>query len=315
MSKFNAGKASVLVLTAVFAFVVGSMLLAGLGVFTQTVAAASPTIEEVSAQLNFNGAGGWGGWSCPEGYPFIVSASVTNSDGGAALYPITSLTLWKTGATVSGFTYPGTPFGYTYNTGEEGAIVQNNFTTEQSLKIHLICGLQAPTPTPTRSDFNLTSMCKPADNEGSLRIRNNSGEPQAYTLSLYGGSVIYTGTAAIGDSLTTVPWNTSSDTWILQIAGYSFTKAIGNNASCESPTPTPTPTSTTTTTSNDGGDGLGCATHDCSGNANKAPQGQVLGASTLADTGNFAEDLYLAIMTLGGTLSAFGIKNFKKTSR
>jgi len=43
--------------------------------------------------------------------------------------------------------------------------------------------------------------------------------------------------------------------------------------------------------------------------------GQVLGASTMAGTGSFAEDIYMAIMTLGGTLSAFGIKNFKKASK
>ncbi len=40
--------------------------------------------------------------------------------------------------------------------------------------------------------------------------------------------------------------------------------------------------------------------------------GQVLGASTMAGTGTFTENLYLAIMTLGGTISAFGIKSFKK---
>lgn len=40
--------------------------------------------------------------------------------------------------------------------------------------------------------------------------------------------------------------------------------------------------------------------------------GQVLGASTMAKTGTFTENLYLTIMTLGATISAFGIKNFKK---
>jgi hypothetical protein len=40
--------------------------------------------------------------------------------------------------------------------------------------------------------------------------------------------------------------------------------------------------------------------------------GQVLGASTMAGTGSFAEDLYLAIMGLGGIITALGIKNFKK---
>jgi hypothetical protein len=39
---------------------------------------------------------------------------------------------------------------------------------------------------------------------------------------------------------------------------------------------------------------------------------QVLGASTMAETGTFTENLYLAIMTLGGTISALGAKNLKK---
>ncbi len=84
-------------------------------------------------------------------------------------------------------------------------------------------------------------------------------------------------------------------------------------------TPTPTPTAVPTpTNSNDGGDGLGCAVNDCSGNP-RGPAvlgtgtgGQVLGASTMATAGSFTENLYLAIMILGGTLSALGIKNYKR---
>lgn len=40
--------------------------------------------------------------------------------------------------------------------------------------------------------------------------------------------------------------------------------------------------------------------------------GQVLGASTMAGTGSFEENLYLAIMSIGGTITAFGLKNIKK---
>jgi hypothetical protein len=40
--------------------------------------------------------------------------------------------------------------------------------------------------------------------------------------------------------------------------------------------------------------------------------GQVLGASTMAGTGSFEENLYLAIMVIGGTITAFGLKNIKK---
>lgn len=46
-----------------------------------------------------------------------------------------------------------------------------------------------------------------------------------------------------------------------------------------------------------------------------AAGGQVLGASTMAGTGSFTESLYLAIMTLGGTLFLTGYKNFKKALR
>lgn len=83
-----------------------------------------------------------------------------------------------------------------------------------------------------RSNFNLTSMCKPTVDQGSMRIRNNSGVPQAYVLSLVGSAVTFNGIAPVGDSLVTVQWNLSSDTWILNIAGHSFTKAVGNNPIC-----------------------------------------------------------------------------------
>jgi hypothetical protein len=40
--------------------------------------------------------------------------------------------------------------------------------------------------------------------------------------------------------------------------------------------------------------------------------GQVLGASTMAGTGTFEENLSLVIMAIGGIITAFGIKNYKK---
>lgn len=40
--------------------------------------------------------------------------------------------------------------------------------------------------------------------------------------------------------------------------------------------------------------------------------GQVLGASTLASTGSFAENLYLAIMGVGAIITTLGAKNLKK---
>ncbi len=68
----------------------------------------------------------------------------------------------------------------------------------------------------------------------------------------------------------------------------------------------------------DGGDGLGCAVNDCSGNA-RGPEvlgtgtgGQILGASTMAGAGSFAEYANLVIMIVGGTLSFLGAKSLKK---
>jgi len=81
-----------------------------------------------------------------------------------------------------------------------------------------------------------------------------------------------------------------------------------------SPSATPAPTSTPGFT-NDGGDGLGCAVHDCSGNYVAPPQGQVLGASTMAKTGSFEEVFYQAIMGIGATLSTFGLKGLKKVKK
>jgi hypothetical protein len=74
---------------------------------------------------------GWYGWSCPAGTQ-IVSASVSGGD-------YTSLTLWKPGASVPGYAYPSTPFGYTYTPPEEGAIVQNDNDAGETQYLHLVC--------------------------------------------------------------------------------------------------------------------------------------------------------------------------------
>lgn len=46
-----------------------------------------------------------------------------------------------------------------------------------------------------------------------------------------------------------------------------------------------------------------------------ASTGKVLGASTMAGTGTFSEIFYQAIMGIGATLSAFGIKGLKKSKK
>jgi hypothetical protein len=113
-------------------------------------------VDVLSDTLNY-GPTGWGGWSClpstkifsatvingPANVPagqqvFVVPASANGLQVADLDNEIKSTTLWKVGASVSGFNYPFTPFGYTYQTGEEGAIVQNGLTP-QHLRILLTC--------------------------------------------------------------------------------------------------------------------------------------------------------------------------------
>jgi hypothetical protein len=89
--------------------------------------------QTVSVTSNAQSVGptGWYGWSCPAGTQ-IVSASVTGGD-------YASLTLWKPGASVPGYSYPSTPFNYTYTPPEEGAIVQNDNDAGETQYLHLVC--------------------------------------------------------------------------------------------------------------------------------------------------------------------------------
>jgi hypothetical protein len=89
------------------------------------------------------------------------------------------------------------------------------------------------------------------------------------------------------------------------------------------PAPEPTPLVCTGDTHPDGA-GTSCVSFSPSGPAPRNDEGtggqvlgtstagQVLGATTLAKTGTFTENAYLAIMGVGATLSAFGFKNLKK---
>jgi membrane peptidoglycan carboxypeptidase len=100
----------------------------------------------------------------------------------------------------------------------------------------------------------------------------------------------------------------------------------------ESSTPSPTPTATPsngdvclnidgiqTSVPSDlhlGADGTSCVSFSVPGvPESPAVGGQVLGASTMATAGSFAESLYMAIMGLGGTLSTAGFVLSKKLSK
>jgi hypothetical protein len=96
-----------------------------------TVSCEEFDTQNVTSAAMLVGPNGWYGWSCPAGTQ-IVSASVSGGD-------YTSLTLWKPGASASGYDYPSTPFGYTYGAGEEGAIVQNDNDAGETQYLHLVC--------------------------------------------------------------------------------------------------------------------------------------------------------------------------------
>ncbi|MFH1598278.1 MAG: TasA family protein [Patescibacteria group bacterium] len=87
------------------------------------------TVE--SAMMNFSSTG-WAGWSCPSAHPNVVGGTTDCS------LPLANSLAWEPGATVGIYTYPTTPFGYTYVAGEEGWIVQNG-GTGQSCKIYIDC--------------------------------------------------------------------------------------------------------------------------------------------------------------------------------
>jgi hypothetical protein len=78
-----------------------------------------PYLYVLSDQLNYNGSGGWGGWSCPLDYTVVAGGYLP------ATADVAVSMAWKPGATVGIYSYPTTPFGYSYAVGEEGWIVQD----------------------------------------------------------------------------------------------------------------------------------------------------------------------------------------------
>lgn len=93
------------------------------------------------------------------------------------------------------------------------------------------------------------------------------------------------------------------------------TNSCATDVDCE-PAASPTP-QTCTGDQHLGGDGITCVSFSPSGPApsNGGPTGQVLGASTMAGTGSFTENLFMAIMGLGATLSSAGFVLLKKASK
>ena len=93
-------------------------------------------------------------------------------------------------------------------------------------------------------------------------------------------------------------------------------------ASCTTPeilasTPTPSISPNCTGDTHLDAAGKNCVSFQYGGPqaTNGGTGGQVLGASTMAATGGFAETLNLAAMTLGGILTSFGAKGLRKASK
>jgi predicted ribosomally synthesized peptide with SipW-like signal peptide len=101
------------------------------GSVTWTVHCTDTETQNVDSDGLQYGPTGWGGWSCPVGKE-IVSASYTGGD-------LASLILWRPGATAGSYTYPTTPFGYTYAAGEQGVIGQNDNDSGETIVLHLVC--------------------------------------------------------------------------------------------------------------------------------------------------------------------------------
>ena len=107
--------------------------------FNEDPAPPLEIITVTSGVLNFSSTGA-GGWSCPSSHPQVLSASLQDAgtDGDPSVAPHTLYFLWVPGATTGTVTYPNTPWGYTYGSGETGAIVLNG-VTGQNAQIVLTC--------------------------------------------------------------------------------------------------------------------------------------------------------------------------------
>lgn len=85
-----------------------------------------------SATLQY-GPNGWAGWSCPANTT-VVDGSLVVSGGD-----LVSTYVWKPGATTGTVTYPSTPHGYTYGSGETGYIGQNDNDSGESIVLSFDC--------------------------------------------------------------------------------------------------------------------------------------------------------------------------------
>lgn len=106
----------------------------------------------------------------------------------------------------------------------------------------------------------------------------------------------------------------TDNSWNLNEGSYPKASCTTPEISTSTPTPSVSPNCT-------GDTHLDAAGKNCVSFQYGGPQtsnetsGQVLGASTMATTGSFAETLNLAVIALGGILTSLGAKGLRKTSK
>ena len=260
MSKFNAGKASVLALTLAFAvvsFFLGRILTVNVmatppGSSTPTPTSTPSTVHVIVCHKD----GGSGNYSRID-----VSVHSVNDSNGLSGHGDHSNDIWA-------------PF--TFNSVNYSG--QGNYSNFNFDNCHQN---STPTPTPTPTPFHYAC----SDNHHCIRV-SGSGSNSCTDNDDCETNHTPTPTPTVTPTIT--PTATPVPTTPLNCTGDQHPDASGQN--CVSFTPAGPPPEGPYT----------------------PPQGQVLGASTMAGTGSFAENLYIAIMGLGGIITALGIKNFKK---
>ncbi len=306
MTKFNrrsdsyAGKASVLAL--VVALVVSSVLL---GKSSTVVFATEQSVDNVRICHATDSQ------SNPYTNPTVDPDSILKNSGHDSHNGL----VWYSGIADHSWGDIIPPFHYDYTQGNnhhvgdyagknwsDGQAIYNNGCNIPSQEETLSCNINVDPAFGTGNKFSFGQVYN-----FSAAI---TGNVLHYSWNITPGAPALSSTDQSTTSWTAPAVPAPGVTWTLTL---NVSDNSNHSASCsinftDPADATPTPTSTPAPTNNggnDGGDGLGCATHDCSGN--KVPQGQVLGASTMAGTGSFEENFYLAIMGFGGILSLTGI--------
>ena len=95
---------------------------------------------------------------------------------------------------------------------------------------------QAGGPTDRKAlavDFGLASICRPNPTVVRLQIRNDTSEPEPFTLVNYGGGTPpQNGVARSGELVVDVASESVDQEWTLKIAGYRIAARVGDVALC-----------------------------------------------------------------------------------